>query len=338
MASKKKPPPAALSPIAQCLHALASSGWTGFEGLVATLLQALCRHRLLLSSSGLQSGLDARSSQHDSLHVAIECKRYDATTPLSERELVSEIEIASAANPKLDLWVLATTRPVSVQEDRAMHEACRRRGIDYLTLDSAIPPNIGTLDALCVDQAGTALEFLATAGAPRDGQQPGERAAAARVIGRRGAPDLQEDVAGDLLGGVPVAEDAQREPVHLRRGRVVEARQRRLVAARAAGDQFGGLVGYRGHEGGFGGSHQARSFIARYEIRRPGGLPIFPHLASGASFRTRSTSNGWGGRPGGPAANGPQGPRGQLHARRPLARTGPPGRLQGGVATADRLS
>ncbi|MFN7778280.1 MAG: hypothetical protein ACK5RK_05310 [Betaproteobacteria bacterium] len=183
MASKKKPPPAALSPIAQILHALVSSGWTGFEGFIATLLQAVCRQRLLLSASGLQSGLDARSSRHDPLHVAIECKRYDATTPLSERELVSEIDIASAANPQLDLWVLATTRPVSVQEDRAMHEACRRRGIDYLTLDSATPPNIGALDALCVDQARMALEFLATAGVQHDDQQR-FRAAVATLDGR----------------------------------------------------------------------------------------------------------------------------------------------------------
>lgn len=179
MASKKKPPPAALSPIAQVLYALDPSGWTGFEGLIATLLQAVCRQRLLLSSSGLQSGLDARSSQRDPLHIAVECKRYHATTPLSERELVSEIEIASASNPQLDLWVLATTRPVSVQEDRVLHEACRRRGIDYLTLDSATPPNVGTLDALCVDQAGTALEFLATAGVSHDAQQRFRAAVAA---------------------------------------------------------------------------------------------------------------------------------------------------------------
>lgn len=160
-----------MSTIAQILHALVSSGWTGFEGFVATLLQARCRQRLLLSSSGLQSGLDARSSQHDPLHVAIECKRYGAATPLSERELVSEIEIAAAANPYLDLWVLATTRPVNVQEDRAMHEACRRRGIDYLTLDSATPPNVGTLDALCVNHARRALEFLGAAGVSHDDQQ-----------------------------------------------------------------------------------------------------------------------------------------------------------------------
>lgn len=133
----------------------------------------------MLSSSGLQSGLDVRSSQHDPLHLAVECKHYDATTPLSERALVSEIDIAFASNPQLDLWVLATTRPVSVQQDRALHEACRRRGIDCLTLDSATPPNVGTLDALCVDQARTALEFLATAGVPHDDQQRFRAAVAA---------------------------------------------------------------------------------------------------------------------------------------------------------------
>lgn len=185
---KKVPPPTALSPIARVLYALDPSGWTGFEGLIATLLQAVCRQRLLLSSSGLQSGLDARSSQHDPLHVAVECKRYDATTPLSERELVSEIEIACASNPQLDLWVLATTRSVSVQEDRVLHEACRRRGIDYLTLDCAIPPNVGTLDALCVDQAGAALEFLATAGVPHD-QQERFRDAVAALEGLDGVAD-----------------------------------------------------------------------------------------------------------------------------------------------------
>lgn len=187
MASRTEPP-ATLSHIAQVLHSLNASGWKGFEGLVATLLQSICRQRLLLSSAGLQSGLDARSAQRDPLHIAIECKRYGVTSPLSERELLSEIEVAAASNPHLDLWVLATTRPVSVQEDRVLFEACRRRGIDYLALDSAAAPNIGMLDALCVDQARTALEFLAAAGVAHDDQQR-FRAAVAALDGHADVAD-----------------------------------------------------------------------------------------------------------------------------------------------------
>src|SRR5262249_18254746 len=72
-----------------------------------------------------------------------------------------------------------------------------------------------------------------------EGEEPGQRSTAARVVPFRLPPDLQVDVARHLLGGAAVAEDAQCQPVHHRRGAVVERCERALFAVGGALDQHG---------------------------------------------------------------------------------------------------
>lgn len=149
--------------IGHTLRALRATGWSGFEGLVATLLTGLTDHSLLLASSGLQSGLDSRTSHKSDVLIAVECKRYHEDKPLSQRELLGEINAAVTAHPQLDCWILAATRPISAQEESTLEAECRARGIEYLSLGCATLPNIGLLDALCASQAARALEYLKAA-------------------------------------------------------------------------------------------------------------------------------------------------------------------------------
>ncbi len=40
---------------------------------------------------------------------AIECKRYQASTDLDDRQLLGEVQQVSWSTPDLDLWVLVTS-------------------------------------------------------------------------------------------------------------------------------------------------------------------------------------------------------------------------------------
>lgn len=155
----KKDPTSIIS-IASILQSLQATGWTGFEGLVATLLSELSGHSMLLASAGLQFGVDFKTSLKNSVHIAVECKRYHNKTPFNQRELIAEIRAAITKDPNLDCWILATTRPITVQEESTLEAECKERGIEYLSLGCAMLPNIGHLDALCASQAAKALEFL----------------------------------------------------------------------------------------------------------------------------------------------------------------------------------
>lgn len=132
---------------------------------MATLLCELTGHSLLLASSGLQSGLDSRTSHKSDVYIAVECKRYHENTPFSQRELLGEIDAAITAHPQLDCWILAATRPITAQEESILEAGCTARGIEYLSLGCASLPNVGLLDALCASQAAKALEYIKAAGA-----------------------------------------------------------------------------------------------------------------------------------------------------------------------------
>src|SRR5881628_3761132 len=70
-------------------------------------------------------------------------------------------------------------------------------------------------------------------------QEPGPRLAARRVVAPRSSPDAQESFLDGVLGEVRVARDTECDPVGERREPVVEGGQRRVVAARDAGQQGG---------------------------------------------------------------------------------------------------
>jgi hypothetical protein len=70
------------------------------------------------------------------------------------------------------------------------------------------------------------------------GQQPGLGRPAVGVEARRGAPGLDEDLLGDLLGLRRVADDLLDHAVDQSGIAVVQLAERRLVAARDVGEQL----------------------------------------------------------------------------------------------------
>lgn len=164
------------------LGQLRATSWLGFEGLVIALLREATQFPLVLAGSGVQGGLDAATPRSHSIQIAVECKRYGESTPLSERELRSEIEIACARNPNLDCWILVTSRQVTTQEDAVLADACQERGIGYLSLGCGTSINVGNLEALCAGYESAAVAYLTAMSVV--GLIPEFHAAVAAVRGR----------------------------------------------------------------------------------------------------------------------------------------------------------
>jgi len=81
--SAKKPH---ISALAAALQLLPASGDRGFEGLVERLLTKLTGTSFLVRRSGSQQGRDI-----DSESVFVECKRYEESTELDERGLLTQV-------------------------------------------------------------------------------------------------------------------------------------------------------------------------------------------------------------------------------------------------------
>lgn len=114
------------------------TGVSGFEGLVAELVQQATGQEFRLSSSGRQSGRDAASESGYANTIKIETKHYRKTTALKPRELIAEIDEATESDPNLDIWVLATSRSVSEQISRSLDEQAESRGVEVVLLDLGI--------------------------------------------------------------------------------------------------------------------------------------------------------------------------------------------------------
>ncbi len=93
--------------------------------------------------------------------AVVECKRYRGDTSLSERELVSEIHIATSQDPQIDIWILATSRNVDANVARWLQEMSRERGIDHLILQCGSAGDPGDLDVLCASASARVLKSCA---------------------------------------------------------------------------------------------------------------------------------------------------------------------------------
>src|ERR1035441_587439 len=126
----------AITRVDEFLHnAIKPSGTSGFENIVATLIQEATGQEFRLSSSGRQSGRDAASESGYANHVKIETKHYLETTTLKPRELIAEIHEAAKSDPQLDLWVLAASKAVSEQIEGNLEAEAESYGIDVVVLD-----------------------------------------------------------------------------------------------------------------------------------------------------------------------------------------------------------
>ncbi len=116
-------------------NAIPHTGPSGFEGLVAVLLQEATCQEFRLSSSGRQAGRDAGSESGYGNSIKVEAKHYRKSTPLNLRELIAEISESAESDPDLDMWVLATSRKIDDQIASALDKQAKRYGIEVVLLD-----------------------------------------------------------------------------------------------------------------------------------------------------------------------------------------------------------
>ena len=105
-----------------------------FERFAATALEELTGVPFVLARSGDQHGRDFRSVRPSAVRIAGEAKFYGRTVSLRERDLLGEIVEVVASLPDLDLWVLATTAPVSDQLEQKLRETLGKDGRSLFAL------------------------------------------------------------------------------------------------------------------------------------------------------------------------------------------------------------
>lgn len=128
------------------LYGLDATGASGFEGFMASALSELTGQAFHVAKSGHQDGSDVRSAPHNFFKVGLEGKRYKPSTRLPLDELLYKITDASRAQTPVDLWLLATTRPVDVADREKLHDYGESYGIGVIVLDW---PDNDNLDQLC---------------------------------------------------------------------------------------------------------------------------------------------------------------------------------------------
>lgn len=120
----------------KALQTLAATGPKGFEGFARDLLIAATGHRFHLLKSGPQAGVDAMTEPlANGLVIGFEGKRYGAATRLGLDELKAKLIDAARSHIGLDLWVLATTRPIDASDRRALHALGDEEGVAVDVLD-----------------------------------------------------------------------------------------------------------------------------------------------------------------------------------------------------------
>jgi hypothetical protein len=149
------------------LRQLRPTGPDGFEGLIASLLEALTGSHFALATSGSQGGRDMSSRRPSANVVAVECKRYGESTELNERELLGELVQAGQSIPDLDLWVLVTSRDVPSQLREALNRPAAEKGIGFLSISSGdgVPSSLEVLCANSPETVCTHAGVQAVAGA-----------------------------------------------------------------------------------------------------------------------------------------------------------------------------
>lgn len=134
------------------IMALPDTGAAGFEGFVRDALAELTGQAFRLMKSGPQGGVDCIGDPSGSgLVIGMEGKQYSAKTPLALDALKSKLRDAAKEFPTMDLWLLATTRPIDGGHTKALLEIGDDLGVDVLVLDwsdaAAMPPSLAIIAA-----------------------------------------------------------------------------------------------------------------------------------------------------------------------------------------------
>lgn len=126
---------AALDLILGHLGKIEATGDAGFEGFMRDVLVEVTGMPFHLAKSGPQGGSDVRTAPSNAFAVGLEAKRYKRSTPLPLDQLEAKIHQAAEGSAALDLWILATTRPISITDREALAETAAGRGIKVVVLD-----------------------------------------------------------------------------------------------------------------------------------------------------------------------------------------------------------
>lgn len=136
-----------------------ASGKNSFEALISSLLEKLTGLPFYLAQSGSQEGRDISSRHQNSNVFAIECKRYKETTPLNKRDLLGGLTEAKISIPKLDIWILTTTRSVSSQIYEALYQEAKIHGIYFLAIEDG-DGDPSSIEVLLASQQTIVLSYL----------------------------------------------------------------------------------------------------------------------------------------------------------------------------------
>lgn len=142
----------AKSTLQKALCALEPTGPNGFEGLVSDVLQEVTGQRFRAAKSGHQGGTDIRNGTENVVSIGLEAKRYQQSTKLGLDDLLKKIVDASLQPDPVDLWLLAATRQIPENDEKALIRAGERHGMGVLVLDwpgqSGALPDLAVLCAL----------------------------------------------------------------------------------------------------------------------------------------------------------------------------------------------
>lgn len=131
----------ALAALRSALLALKPTGATGFEGLLAVVLEQIAGQPFRLAKSGLQLGKDGETLI-SSNHLSFEAKLYKGK--INDNEVLTKITRLIASPSPPDLWVLGATVEVGAQLGEPLQMAALLNGIGILVLDwpstSPLPP------------------------------------------------------------------------------------------------------------------------------------------------------------------------------------------------------
>ena len=119
------------------------------EHLAAALLGRLLDVPITVAKSGFQHGADAGSAGEQGRRLRVECKKYDDSSDLSERELLGEIDQALARDEALEVWVLIATRDVPEQTRQSLVQKGERVGVPVPIIDWPVVDEVAPLAALC---------------------------------------------------------------------------------------------------------------------------------------------------------------------------------------------
>lgn len=88
----------------------------------------------------------------------MECKRYRDTTDFNLRELLGELVQVSTDVPRLDIWVLVTSRKVPEQDATAIRTEASNRGVTALIVDTT--GLLSRLAVLCANFPNVVLDHV----------------------------------------------------------------------------------------------------------------------------------------------------------------------------------